>query len=90
MTCVSLAAQICIILHRNWLKKAGDSGKIISNQIRGGYMNMFKLEAYQTFLDYKDLERKGSDIVSRLERKDRTIQNMMCKQEKFDTIAYQV
>lgn len=54
-------------------------------------MNMFKkLEAYPTFLDYKDLERNGSDIVSRLEEKDRTIQNMMCKQEKFDTIAYQV
>jgi len=48
-------------------------------------MNMFKkLEAYPTFLDYKDLEGKGSDIVSRLEEKDRTIQ------EKFDTITYQV
>ena len=49
-----------------------------------------KLEAYPAFLDYNDLKRKGSDIVSRLEEKDRTIQNMMCKQEKFDTIAYQV
>ena len=37
-----------------------------------------------TFLDYEELERKGADIASQLEEKDRMIQNMMRKQEQFE------
>jgi integrase len=45
-----------------------------------------KIESYLTFLDYEDLERRGSDIASRLEEKDIIIQNMMRKQEKFEKL----
>ena len=48
-------------------------------------MEIFKrIEPYLTFLDYEDLERKGADIASQLEEKDRMIQNMMRKQEQFE------
>lgn len=43
-----------------------------------------KIEPYLTFLDYEELERKGADIASQLEEKDRMIQNMMHKQEQFE------
>jgi integrase len=45
-----------------------------------------KIEPYLTFLDYEVLERKGADIASQLEEKDRMIQNMMLKQEKFEQL----
>ena len=43
-----------------------------------------RIEPYLTFLDYEELERKGADIASQLEEKDRMIQNMMRRQEKFE------
>jgi hypothetical protein len=50
-------------------------------------MEIFKrIEPYLTFLDYEDLERKGADIASQLEEKDRMIQNMMRKQEQFEQL----
>jgi integrase len=45
-----------------------------------------KIEPYLTFLDYEELERKGADIASQLEEKDRMIQNMMRKQEQFEQL----
>jgi hypothetical protein len=45
-----------------------------------------RIEPYLTFLDYEELERKGADIASQLEEKDRMIQNMMRKQEKFEQL----
>jgi len=45
-----------------------------------------RIEPYVTFLDYEELERKGADIASQLEEKDRMIQNMMRKQEKFEQL----
>lgn len=45
-----------------------------------------KIEPYLTFLDYEELERKGADIASQLEEKDRMIQNMMNKQEQFEQL----
>jgi integrase len=45
-----------------------------------------KIEPYLTFLDYEELERKGTDIASQLEEKDRMIQNMMQKQEQFEQL----
>lgn len=45
-----------------------------------------KIEPYLTFLDYEELERKGADIASQLEEKDRMIQNMMRKQEHFEQL----
>jgi hypothetical protein len=45
-----------------------------------------KIEPYLTFLDYEELERKGADIASELEEKDRMIQNMMRKQEQFEQL----
>jgi len=35
-----------------------------------------KIEPYLTFLDSEVLERKGADVVSQLEEKDRMIQHM--------------
>jgi len=45
-----------------------------------------KIEPYLTFLDYEELDRKGADIASQLEEKDRMIQNMMRKQEQFEQL----
>lgn len=45
-----------------------------------------KIEPYLTFLDYEELERKGADIASQLEEKDRMIQNMIRKQEQFEQL----
>lgn len=45
-----------------------------------------KIEPYLTFLDYEELERKGADVASQLEEKDRMIQNMMRKQEQFEQL----
>lgn len=45
-----------------------------------------RIEPYLTFLDYEELERKGADIASQLEEKDRMIQNMMHKQEQFEQL----
>lgn len=39
-----------------------------------------------TFLNVHQLERKGADIASKLEEKDRMIQNMMRKQEQFEQL----
>jgi len=43
-----------------------------------------RIEPYLTFLDYEELDRKGADIASQLEEKDKMIQNMMRKQERFE------
>lgn len=45
-----------------------------------------RIEPYLTFLDYEELDRKGADIASQLEEKDRMIQNMMRKQEQFEQL----
>jgi integrase len=45
-----------------------------------------RIEPYLTFLDYEELERKGADVASQLEEKDRMIQNMMHKQEQFEQL----
>jgi integrase len=45
-----------------------------------------KIEPYLTFLNYAELERKGADIASQLEEKDRMIQNMIQKQEQFEQL----
>jgi integrase len=58
-----------------WTKKESDKAEIFR-----------KVEPYLTFLDYEELERKGADIASQLEEKDRMIQNMMRKQEQFEQL----
>ena len=45
-----------------------------------------RIEPYLTFLDYEELDRKGADIASQLEEKDKMIQNMMRKQEQFEQL----
>jgi hypothetical protein len=45
-----------------------------------------KIEPYLTFLDYEEIDRRGADIASRLEEKERMIQNMMRKQEQFEQL----
>lgn len=40
-----------------------------------------KIEPYLALVDYEGLERRGADISSQLEEKDRMIQNMMRKQD---------
>jgi integrase len=45
-----------------------------------------KIEPYMTFLDYEELDRKGADIASQLEEKDKMIQNMMRKLESHEQL----
>jgi integrase len=45
-----------------------------------------KIEPYLTFLNYEELERRGADITSQLEEKNRMIQHMMRKQEQFEQL----
>ena len=45
-----------------------------------------KIEPYLTFLNYEELERRGADIASQLEEKNKLIQNMMHKQEQFEQL----
>jgi hypothetical protein len=58
-----------------WTKKESEKAEIFQ-----------KIEPYLTFLDYGELERKGADIASQLEEKDRMIQNKMRKQEQFEQL----
>jgi integrase len=58
-----------------WTKKESEKAQIFK-----------RIEPYLTFLDYEELERKGADIASQLEEKDRMIQNMMRKQEQFEQL----
>lgn len=65
----------------------GHSGSTYYRKSEKEKMEIFKrIEPYLTFLDYEDLERKGADIASQLEEKDRMIQNMMHKQEQFEQL----
>jgi hypothetical protein len=45
-----------------------------------------KIAPYLMFLDYEELERKGADITSQLEEKDKMVQNMMRKQEQLEQL----
>ncbi len=65
----------------------GHSGSSYYTKSEKDLIKMFeRIEPYLTFLNYEDLERKGADIASQLEEKDRMIQSMMCKQEKFEQL----
>src|SRR5919106_107557 len=65
----------------------GHKGSVYYRKSEKEKIEIFKkIESYLTFLDYEDLERKGSDIASKLEEKDRMIQNMMRKQEQFEQL----
>lgn len=65
----------------------GHKGSVYYRKSEKEKMEIFKkIEPYLTFLDYEDLERRGSDIASSLEEKDRMIQNMMRKQEQFEQL----
>jgi hypothetical protein len=45
-----------------------------------------KIEPYLTFLDYQQLERRGADISAQLQEKDKQIQTLVKKQEKFEQL----
>ena len=45
-----------------------------------------KIEPYLTFLDYQQLERRGADISAQLQEKDKQIEALTRKQEKFELI----
>jgi integrase len=45
-----------------------------------------KIEPYLTFLDYQQLERRGADISAQLQEKDKQIEILAKKQEKFEQI----
>jgi integrase len=63
----------------------GHSGSTYYTKAEKDVMKIFeKIEPYLTFLDYEELDRKGADIASQLEEKDRMIQNMIRKQEQFE------
>jgi integrase len=59
-----------------WTKKESEKAEIFQ-----------KIESYLTFLNVHQLERKGADIASQLEEKDRMIRNMMQKQEQFEQLV---
>ena len=63
----------------------GHSGSTYYTKSEKDIIKMFdKIEPYLTFLNYEELDRKGADIASQLEEKDRMIQNMMHRQEQFE------
>ncbi|MPZ07469.1 MAG: tyrosine-type recombinase/integrase [Nitrososphaeraceae archaeon] len=65
----------------------GHSGSMYYTKPEKDTIQIFeKIEPYLTFLDYEELERKGADIASQLEEKDKMIQNMMRKQEQFEQL----
>ena len=45
-----------------------------------------KIEPYLTFLDYSELEARGADVVTKLQEKDKQIEALTKKQEKFEQI----
>ena len=45
-----------------------------------------KIEPYLTFLDYQQLERRGADISAQLQEKDKQIEELSKKQEKFEQL----
>jgi integrase len=45
-----------------------------------------KIEPYLTFLDYQQLERRGADISTQLQEKDKQIQTLVKKQEEFEQL----
>ena len=65
----------------------GHSGSTYYRKTEKEKIEIFKrIEPYLTFHDYEELERKGADIASQLEEKDKMIQNMMRKQEHFEQL----
>ncbi|MPZ05722.1 MAG: tyrosine-type recombinase/integrase [Nitrososphaeraceae archaeon] len=65
----------------------GHSGSTYYRKSEKEKIEIFKkIEPYLTFLDYGELERKGADIISQLEEKDKMIQNMVRKQEQFEQL----
>ena len=65
----------------------GHSGSTYYRKSEKEKIEIFRrIEPYLTFLDYEELERKGADIASQLEEKDRMIQNMLRKQEQFEQL----
>jgi integrase len=65
----------------------GHSGSTYYRKSEKEKVELFrKIEPYLTFLNYAELERKGADIASQLEEKERMIQNMMQKQEQFEQL----
>jgi len=45
-----------------------------------------KVEPYLTFLDYQQLERRGADISAQLQEKDKQIEALTKKQERFEEL----
>jgi integrase len=45
-----------------------------------------KIEPYLTFLDYTELEARGADVVTKLQEKDKQIEALTRKQEKFEQL----
>lgn len=45
-----------------------------------------KIEPYLTFLDYSELEARGADVITKLQEKDRQIELLVKKQEKFEQL----
>ena len=45
-----------------------------------------KIEPYLTFLDYSELEARGADVVTKLQEKDKQIEILVKKQEKFEQL----
>jgi integrase len=43
-----------------------------------------KIEPYLTYLDYNVLERKGADVETKLQEKDKQIEGLIKKQEQFE------
>ena len=65
----------------------GHSGSAYYRKSEREMVEIFnRIEPYLTFLDYEELERKGADIASQLEEKDRMIQQMIRKQEHFEQL----
>ena len=59
---------------RTWRKKESEKAEIFK-----------KVEPYLTFLDF-GLERKGADVQTKLQEKDKQIEALVKKQEHFEQL----
>lgn len=65
----------------------GHSGSTFYRKTEKEKAEIFKkIEPYLTFLDYTELEARGADVVTKLQEKDKQIEALTKKQEKFEQI----
>jgi integrase len=71
--------------YSEWL--IGHSGSTYYRKTEKEKAEIFKkIEPYLTFLDYSELEARGADVVTKLQEKDKQIEALTKKQERFEQL----